>query len=656
MSSTTIKWKPSERSEGEKLFEPRDRSSKTWDQGPTAPRPSTIVRFKNRLKKTKWYEIPAYRLIGRAAWPQLPMFLVVAGLGMLSAVFEGTTFALLAAALDLLANRDKAAIFDSQTAVGQLFIEWTLPAKFILVVIGIVFCQILRSITTITATLSNTVLASRIAASVQRMIFEEILRFDFASASKFKAGELTNHVTGHGEAVAFSLRSGLDLLINTATIIAYVSILCFISIPLFSATILLFGFVILIQKFLTKKISKLSLSLQSLSARLSRRIVETITSLRLIHSYHAQHSAQRQVIDLQDAFMANLLSLQKRMALITPISDSIMVVGLGAFLLIGFFLFRHDQAHLLPSLLTFIAVLNRLSSRVSTVTGTLSQIQSTVARLRIVDELFISKGLRYTRTGGSPFNGFKNNITFESVSLQYPGRDTPAVDNLSFSLPKGGTIALVGPSGGGKSSVADLLLGLYEPTSGVIKIDGQDLLSLDTASWRNRIGVISQDTILFNATVLENIAFARPEATFEQIQTAAQSAQAASFIDELPQGYDTLIGERGFMLSGGQRQRLAIARGLIRNPDLLILDEATSALDTNSEVAVQHTIDNLDRSVTRLVIAHRLSTVFAADLILVIEKGRLAESGNHQQLVALGGIYAQSWASQTRERHFESRE
>lgn len=656
MSSTFLKIKATPHSGGETISKPDDHLPGTKAKGPQSGPSSAIIRFKNRLKKTKWYEVPAYRLIGRAAWPQLPMFVVVAGLGMLSAVFEGTTFALLAAALDLLANREKASIFASETAIGQLFLEWSLPAKFILVVAGIVLCQVLRSITTITATLSNTVLASRIAASVQRMIFEEILRFDFASASKFKAGELTNHVTGHGEAVAFSLRSGLDLLINFATIIAYVSILCFISIPLFSATILLFGFVILVQRFFTRKISKLSLSLQALSARLSRRIVETITSLRLIHTYHAQHSAHRQVIEIQDAFMANLLALQKRMALITPIADSIMVVGLGAFLLIGFFLFRHDQAHLLPSLLTFIAVLNRLSTRISQVSGSLSQIQSTVARLRIVDELYLAEGLQYTRTGGLPFTGLKSKITFESVSLKYPSRETSAIDAISFTIPKGSTIALVGPSGGGKSSLADLLLGLYEPTSGIIKIDGQDLLSFDTATWRNRIGVVSQDTILFNATIRENISFARPEASFEEIQKAAQSAQAASFIDDLPQGYDTLIGERGFMLSGGQRQRLAIARALIRLPDLLILDEATSALDTTSEMAVQQTIDNLSRSVTRLVVAHRLSTVRGADKIIVVAQGRLVESGNHSELVALGGIYAKMWESQTQERLCESKE
>lgn len=610
-------------------------------------RPSTMMRIKNRLKQTKWYEIPAYRLIGRAAWPQLPMFVLVAVLGILSAIFEGTTFGLLAAALDLLANRNNASIFAEGTFVGQFFIGWSLPAKFILVVVSAVLCQVLRSITTISASLSNTVLASRIAASVQRMIFEEILRFDFASASKFKAGELTSHVTSHGEAVASSLRSALDMLINFATIIAYVSILCFISMPLFSATILLFSLVIFVHRFLTKKIKALSLSLQEISTRLTRRIVETITALRLIHSYHAQHSAHRQVTELQDAFMANLLSLQKRMAIISPVADSIMVIGLGAFLLTGFFLFRNDHAHLLPSLLTFVAVLNRLSMRVSSVSYNWSQISSTVARLRIVDELFLDQGLQYIRTGGVPFMGLKSKITFESVSLNYPNRETPAIEKISFTINKGSTVALVGPSGGGKSSLADLLLGLYEPTSGVIKIDGHDILTIDTASWRNRIGVVSQDTILFNATVRENIAFARPEATFEQIQKAAQAAQAAKFIEDLPEGYDTLIGERGFMLSGGQRQRLAIARALIRQPDLIILDEATSALDTNSEIAVQQTIDNLSTSVTRLVVAHRLSTVRQADKILVIDHGQLVESGTHDELEKSGGIYSKMWESQT---------
>jgi subfamily B ATP-binding cassette protein MsbA len=609
-------------------------------------RPSTLLRIKNRLKKTSWYEIPAFRLIGRAAWPQLSLFSLVFILGVFSAVFEGATFVLLAIALDLLSN-DGATLFAPNSFLGKVLHGWDLPSAFVLVVILAILCQVLRSITAISATVSNTVLASRISQTVQRMIFEEILRFDFSSASKFKAGELTSHITTHGEAVSLALRSSLDMAINSLTILSYVILLCVISFPLFLATTILFALIVGFQRSLSRKIKELSRALQELSKNLSRRIVETINALRLIHSYHAQHSAHRQVVELQDAFMAKLLSLQKRMALIVPVADSLMVIGLGAFLLMGFFLFRHDKENLLPSLLTFVAVLNRLSTRVSTVSGTSAQVQSTLSRLRVVDELFLGNSLKYTRTGGHIFPGLKEKIVFDKVSLVYPDREAPSLDAVSFTIPKGSSVALVGPSGGGKSTLADLLLGLYEPTAGCISIDGADLMGIEPASWRSKIGVVSQDTVLFNASIRDNIAFAKPDATSEQIKDAAKSAQALDFIEQLPDGFDTQIGERGFMLSGGQRQRLAIARALLRRPEILILDEATSALDTASESAVQKTIDGLDRSVTRLMVAHRLSTIAGADIIVVLENGRIAELGNHEQLIEKNGIYAKSWKNQS---------
>ncbi len=604
-------------------------------------------RLKLRVKRSEWYQVPAYRLVARAAWAQRSLFATVAVIGGLSAFFEGVTFGFLAFALDILSNRQSASIL-TNGGFFAVFVEgWALSSVFILVVVLIAVCQILRSITSVGSSLLNTILASNIAASIQRMILEEVLRLDFASASRFKAGELTAHITGHGEGVANACRQGLELLINIATMAAYIIVLCSISPLLFVMTIALFSVIVFFQKLVTRKIRGISLQLQEHSIKLSRRIVESVNALRLIHSYHTQHSVFRQVTQLQDAFISSLLSLQKRMALISPISDSIMVFGMGSFLLGGFFLFRHDQANLLPSLLTFIAVLNRLSMRVSTGFGTIAGIQSQLARLRIVDELFEEKKLTYTRLGGQAFDYLKREIRFDHVSLVYPGRDKPALTQVSFSLPKGKMIALVGGSGSGKSSLADLLLGLFEPTAGQIMVDGHPLHQIDPSSWRSKIGVVSQDTILFNATIYENIAFASSDASREQVIHAIKLAHAEEFIENLPQGLDTVIGERGFMLSGGQRQRLAIARALVRKPEILILDEATSALDTASESAVQKTIDGLDCSVTRLVVAHRLSTVAAADVILVLEKGQIAESGNHQQLIEKNGFYAKSWKNQT---------
>jgi ATP-binding cassette subfamily B protein/subfamily B ATP-binding cassette protein MsbA len=207
----------------------------------------------------------------------------------------------------------------------------------------------------------------------------------------------------------------------------------------------------------------------------------------------------------------------------------------------------------------------------------------------------------------------------------------------------------VGASGAGKSSIADLLVGLYDPTIGRILIDGEDLLDLNLPSWQQRLGVVSQDTFLFNTTLARNIAFGTPDATPDQIAEAARKAQATGFIEALPNRYDTQIGERGYQLSGGQRQRISLARAILRNPDLLILDEATSALDTQSERLVQQAIEQFERQHTVLVIAHRLSTIVNADLICVMDQGRIIERGNHEDLLGRGGIYASLWHQQSQQ-------
>jgi ATP-binding cassette subfamily B protein/subfamily B ATP-binding cassette protein MsbA len=222
----------------------------------------------------------------------------------------------------------------------------------------------------------------------------------------------------------------------------------------------------------------------------------------------------------------------------------------------------------------------------------------------------------------------------------------PALSGINLTIEKGRTIALVGPSGAGKSSIADLLTGLYEPTAGMILIDGKDMSEIDLPSWQHRLGVVSQDTFLFNATLAENIAFGTAGVSREQIEHAASLAQAADFISELPMGYETQIGERGYRLSGGQRQRISLARAIVRNPDVLILDEATSALDSHSEQLVQQAIESFERRSTVLVIAHRLSTIVNADSICVLEAGRIVEQGNHQELLRRNGVYTALWSRQ----------
>jgi ATP-binding cassette subfamily B protein/subfamily B ATP-binding cassette protein MsbA len=219
--------------------------------------------------------------------------------------------------------------------------------------------------------------------------------------------------------------------------------------------------------------------------------------------------------------------------------------------------------------------------------------------------------------------------------------------DISFSLTKGQLVALVGPSGAGKSSIADLLTALYSPTSGQILIDGKPLNRFDLASWQQRLGVVSQDTFLFNATIAENIAFGTPGASQADIEASCQAAQATDFIENLPDSYETLVGERGYRLSGGQRQRLSLARAILRDPELLILDEATSALDSQSERLVQEAIERFERNHTVLVIAHRLSTIVNADQILVLDSGLIVQRGTHKHLLAQEGLYQKLWMQQS---------
>jgi ATP-binding cassette subfamily B protein len=236
-------------------------------------------------------------------------------------------------------------------------------------------------------------------------------------------------------------------------------------------------------------------------------------------------------------------------------------------------------------------------------------------------------------------------IRFENVKFAYEPERT-ILDGVSFEVPAGKMLAIVGPSGAGKSTISRILLRFYDVTGGRISIDGQDIRDVTQASLRAAIGVVPQDTVLFNDTILYNIQYGRPDASFEEVRKAAAMAQIDAFVEGLPEGYRTMVGERGLKLSGGEKQRVAIARTILKGPPILILDEATSALDSHTEKEIQNALDEVSRDRTTLIIAHRLSTIVGADLILVLDAGLLVERGTHAQLLAAGGLYASLWNRQ----------
>jgi subfamily B ATP-binding cassette protein MsbA len=278
--------------------------------------------------------------------------------------------------------------------------------------------------------------------------------------------------------------------------------------------------------------------------------------------------------------------------------------------------------------------------------GAYAQLQETLGVFERVDH-FLNQQQEESR--GQALDGLRGEIRYENVSFSYPGTDTQVLQEIDITIPAGKIFAIVGPSGAGKSTLVDLIPRFYNPTSGRILWDGADLRKISLTDLRHQMAIVTQDVLLFSDTIFENIAAGRPGgATMEEVENAARIAQAHDFIAALPQGYDTMLEERGLNLSGGQRQRIALARAVLRNPPLLILDEATSALDSVSEKAIQKALEEVMKGRTTIVIAHRLSTIIHADQVIVIDKGRIMDRGTHKELMESSALYQelyQTWAS-----------
>jgi subfamily B ATP-binding cassette protein MsbA len=366
---------------------------------------------------------------------------------------------------------------------------------------------------------------------------------------------------------------------------------------------------------------------------------EAYGGMRVVKAFVAEKFVGDRFSEENQGYKKSIFSYAVRRELANPVSEVIGVTMVASLLLFGGSLVLNEQGGMDAStFLAYIALFSQVVRPAKEIAQAFSTSQRGIAAGERILELMNRNSEIEDKAGAENLKSFEKSIDFKNVSFEYE-KGVKVLRELNFSLSKGKTIALVGPSGGGKSTLADLVPRFYDPTEGSIEIDGHDLRNVSQDSLRNLMGIVTQEAILFNDTIFDNITFGI-DATQAEVEKAARIANAHAFIMEQPNGYQTVIGDRGAKLSGGQRQRISIARAILQNPPILILDEATSALDTESEKLVQDALTHLMENRTTLVIAHRLSTIQAADEILVIQNGQIVERGDHSSLLENeNGIY-----------------
>lgn len=624
----------------------------TWTASPTLRRIGR--RFAGPLLRPFLSQQPASRLLRTTAKQQWKLLTVNVTTSLVEAMSEGATLGVIFLALELLSapgsepglNLSNYPTIGVLGALGGAVAQVPRTPLFISLLGLAVLLQALMSLAGYLNQLSVGYFSARCFVTVKTLIHQRILALSYACASRYRVGDLLLYANQGPEAINTYIRSISQLLLNGLLLLTYLGVLLGLSPWLLLGATGMALMITLAQKQLLPRIRTGAMRLVASQVLLSSRITEDIQGLRLLHSTgqleDADHTVRAQMHELEA-----LQRHQSRLSeVIGPFSRFLPVLAIGMIAALSLLAFDGRVTGVLPSLATFVVALQRLNARLGGIAGVFTILSNNSASFERLNDILRDEGKQFRRLGGVPFRALESGIRFEEVSLRYAPELPLTLDRVSFELPKGHTLALVGTSGAGKSSIADLLTGLYAPSGGRILIDKQDLAVIDLASWQQRLGVVSQDTFLFNATLAENIAFGCTEATRADVEAAATQAQAAGFIEDLPIGYDTLVGERGYRLSGGQRQRISLARAILRNPELLILDEATSALDSESERLVQQALEQYERQRTVLVIAHRLSTIVNADEILVLERGRIVEQGTHNELLIHGGVYSGLWRQQ----------
>ena len=489
----------------------------------------------------------------------------------------------------------------------------------------------------------------KVVIDIRREVFKKIQRLSMAFYDKNKTGTIMSYVTNDVNALQTGLVDNIvEMITESVILIASIVAMIYLDWKLFLFSLCTFPVVIMFIDFFGKKIRASGGKIQGATADLTSVLQEVVSSARVIKSFvREDYEIERFEAQNMHNFRAQMKYV-KLSATLTPTIEFVAAIGVTMILWFGgnSVIDGDISAGALVAFLTYAVNISNPIKRLSKV---IANIQRALAAADRVFDVLDLPELIQNKPNAQLLPHVKGSVSFNSVSFAY-NTDEPILDDVSFSATPGQVVALVGPSGAGKSTVASLLPRFYDVTGGSIVIDGLDIRDVTMESLREQVGIVPQETMLFNGSVYDNILYGRLDATEEEVMAASKAANAHNFITELPNGYDTQLGDRGVNISGGQRQRIAIARAILKNPQILILDEATSALDTESERVVQEALDRLMVGRTSFVIAHRLSTIKNADKILVMEKGKIVEEGNHDELMAKDGLYAHLYQIQYRNK------
>ncbi len=475
-----------------------------------------------------------------------------------------------------------------------------------------------------------------LADRLRKRLFEQLQAVSLSYFSKTRSGELVNIVTLETYQLTHVFNMMSLLITRASTLLVYMASMFLLSWQLTIISVMLFSLLSVGIAFLLRRVREASFEKSKAGGWYASVSLEFVNGIRTVKAFAAQNFERRRFYDASEQLLKASTKSVSFDALVEPLSEGASTTMLIGMLILAFTVLIQKGQLQSASLLTFLFVLMRLMPVVRQMNGARAQLSTYQGALNNIKELLRTDNKPYLQNGKTQFSRFHRTIEFFSVDFGYDSSNL-VLHNITLTIERGKMTALVGASGAGKTTLADLIARFYDPTEGSILIDGIDLREFEINSLRRKLAIVSQDTFIFNTSVRNNIGYAMEGAAEAAIWEVARLANALEFIKELPEGFDTQLGDRGVRLSGGQRQRIAIARALLRNPDILILDEATSALDSVSERLIQESLERLYVGRTVIAIAHRLSTIVRADKVVVLEQGRIVEQGGYQQLLQQRG-------------------